>query len=46
MDYAPSFQMGHPGAFELASRIGNLAPEGLDTVFFCQFRLRSSGYST
>ena len=34
MDYAPSFQMGHPGAFELASRIGNLAPEGLDTVFF------------
>lgn len=34
MDYAPSFQMGHPAAFELASRIANIAPTGLDTVFF------------
>lgn len=34
MDYAPSFQMGHPAAFELASRIANIAPAGLDTVFF------------
>lgn len=34
MDYAPSFQMGHPAAFELASRLANIAPEGLDTVFF------------
>jgi len=34
MDYAPSFQMGHPAAFELASRLSNIAPAGLDTVFF------------
>ncbi|HSJ96174.1 MAG TPA: aspartate aminotransferase family protein, partial [Myxococcota bacterium] len=35
MDYAPAFQMGHPLAFELASRIVELAPAGLDHVFFC-----------
>ncbi len=34
MDYAPSFQMGHPAAFELASRVAGIAPKGLDTVFF------------
>ncbi len=34
MDYAPSFQMCHPAAFELASRVANMAPDGLDTVFF------------
>ncbi len=34
MDFAPTFQMGHPGAFELASRIAALAPPGLDSVFF------------
>jgi len=34
MDFAPSFQMGHPGAFELASRIADLAPASLDSVFF------------
>jgi beta-alanine--pyruvate transaminase len=34
MDFAPSFQMGHPAAFELASRVANLAPAGLDSVFF------------
>ncbi|MGA0001837.1 MAG: aspartate aminotransferase family protein [Steroidobacteraceae bacterium] len=34
MDYAPPFQMGHPDAFRLASRVANLAPEGLDHVFF------------
>ena len=34
MDFAPTFQMGHPAAFELASRIANLAPDGLDSVFF------------
>jgi len=34
MDFAPTFQMGHPAAFELASRVADLAPEGLDTVFF------------
>jgi beta-alanine--pyruvate transaminase len=34
MDYAPTFQMGHPIAFELASRLAALAPPGLDRVFF------------
>ncbi len=34
MDYAPPFQMGHPDAFRLASRVAGLAPEGLDHVFF------------
>jgi beta-alanine--pyruvate transaminase len=35
MDYAPSFQMGHPLAFRLANRIVELAPGKLDHVFFC-----------
>ena len=35
LDYAPTFQFGHPLAFELASRIAALAPSGLDRVFFC-----------
>ncbi|HEX2581350.1 MAG TPA: aspartate aminotransferase family protein [Dongiaceae bacterium] len=34
MDYAPAFQMGHPAAFELASRLAALMPGGLDHVFF------------
>jgi beta-alanine--pyruvate transaminase len=34
LDYAPPFQMGHPGAFELASRLVTLLPPGLDHVFF------------
>ena len=34
MDYAPPFQMGHPKAFELASRLVTLTPPGLDHVFF------------
>ena len=34
MEYAPTFQMGHPMAFELASRLANLAPPGMDRVFF------------
>ena len=35
LDYAPPFQFGHPQAFELASRIAELAPAGLEHVFFC-----------
>jgi beta-alanine--pyruvate transaminase len=35
MDYSPAFQMGHEGAFELATRIVDIAPEPLDHVFFC-----------
>src|SRR5450755_1637015 len=34
MEYAPTFQMGHPIAFELANRLSALAPAGLDRVFF------------
>jgi beta-alanine--pyruvate transaminase len=33
LDFASSFQVGHKGAFELAERIGALAPPGLDRVF-------------
>lgn len=34
MDFAPSFQMGHPLPFELAERLADIAPKGLDRVFF------------
>ncbi|WP_134724670.1 aspartate aminotransferase family protein [Paracoccus luteus] len=35
LDYAPAFQMGHPTAFELANRIVDIAPDGIDHVFYC-----------
>jgi beta-alanine--pyruvate transaminase len=34
LDYAPGFQMGHPGSFALAERLGTLLPGDLDRVFF------------
>ncbi|MEE2997875.1 MAG: aspartate aminotransferase family protein [Pseudomonadota bacterium] len=34
MDYAPTFQWGHPGAFDLSSRLANLFPGDLDYVFY------------
>lgn len=34
MDFAPPFQMSHPLAFELADRLAQLAPAGLNRVFF------------
>ena len=34
MDFAPPFNMAHPKAFELAERIVELAPEGMNKVFF------------
>ena len=34
LDYAPSFQWGHPGAFALASRLASMLPGDLDHVFF------------
>ena len=34
MDFAPPVQMGHPMAFELANKIVEIAPEGMDHVFF------------
>ncbi|RJL05188.1 aspartate aminotransferase family protein [Paracoccus aestuarii] len=35
LDYAPAFQMGHPLAFELANRLVDIAPEGMEHVFYC-----------
>ncbi|WP_111558562.1 aspartate aminotransferase family protein [Paracoccus sediminilitoris] len=35
LDYAPAFQMGHPLAFELANRIVDIAPDGMEHVFYC-----------
>ncbi len=35
LDFAPNFQFAHPLAFELSSRIAELAPADLDHVFFC-----------
>ncbi len=34
LDFAPTFQMGHPKAFEAARAIAALAPEGMGHVFF------------
>jgi beta-alanine--pyruvate transaminase len=34
LDFAPPFQVGHPGPFRLAERIAALMPEGLNRVFF------------
>jgi beta-alanine--pyruvate transaminase len=34
LDFAPSFQMGHPLAFEAAQRVAGLMPERLDRIFF------------
>ncbi|WP_154071661.1 aspartate aminotransferase family protein [Bradyrhizobium lablabi] len=34
LDYAPSFQIGHPIAFDFAERLAAIAPRGLDRVFF------------
>ncbi|MBT5434324.1 MAG: aspartate aminotransferase family protein [Rhodospirillaceae bacterium] len=34
MDFAPTFNMGHPAAFEFANRLVELMPGDLDHVFF------------
>jgi beta-alanine--pyruvate transaminase len=34
LDFAPTFQLGHPLPFELAQRLAALMPEGLDRIFF------------
>ena len=34
MDFAPPFQMGHPKAFELAQRLVELTPAGINRVFY------------
>ncbi|KAA2213917.1 aspartate aminotransferase family protein [Teichococcus oryzae] len=34
MDFAPTFQLGHPIAFEAAARLAEILPQGLDRVFY------------
>jgi beta-alanine--pyruvate transaminase len=34
LDYSPAFQFGHPLSFELANKLRELTPQGLDYVFF------------
>ncbi|MGE4521307.1 MAG: aspartate aminotransferase family protein [Acetobacter sp.] len=34
LDFAPSFQLTHPGALQLAQRITSMAPDGMNHVFF------------
>ena len=34
LDFAPSFQMGHPIAFEFAERLSAIAPKGVGRVFY------------
>jgi len=34
LDYAPAFQLGHPKAFELANRLVDIAPEGMNHVLY------------
>lgn len=34
LDFAPTFQMGHPMGFELANRLKKIAPKGLESIFF------------
>jgi len=34
MDFAPTFQMGHPLPFKVAERLAAISPEGMNRVFF------------
>jgi beta-alanine--pyruvate transaminase len=34
LDFAPTFQLGHPRAFELAAKLALVMPDGLDRIFF------------
>ena len=34
MDFAPTFQLGHPLAFRAAAKVAELTPPGLDRIFF------------
>ncbi|MES2057181.1 MAG: aspartate aminotransferase family protein [Pseudomonadota bacterium] len=35
LDFAPSFNLAHPAAFEFASRLTDILPDGIDHAFFC-----------
>ena len=34
LDFAPTFQMGHPLAFRAAEKVAEIMPEGLNRIFF------------
>jgi len=34
LDFAPTFQLGHPIAFEAAARVAEMTPDGMDRIFF------------
>jgi beta-alanine--pyruvate transaminase len=34
LDYAMAFQLGHPTVFELANKLTDMAPDGIDYAFF------------
>jgi beta-alanine--pyruvate transaminase len=34
LDFAPTFNLGHPLAFQLAARLGGIMPADLDRIFF------------
>jgi len=34
LDFAPTFQLGHPLVFQLASRLATVTPAGMDRIFF------------
>ena len=34
LDYATAFQIGHPTVFEMADKLVNMAPDGMNRVFF------------
>lgn len=34
LDFAPTFQVGHPGPFKLAELLAGMLPAGLDRIFF------------
>jgi beta-alanine--pyruvate transaminase len=34
LDFAPTFQLGHPIAFQAAAKVAGMTPPGLDRIFF------------
>jgi beta-alanine--pyruvate transaminase len=46
LDFGPSFQYGHPLAFELASRLAELAPGDLNHVFYTNSGSESTDTAT
>jgi beta-alanine--pyruvate transaminase len=34
LDFAPTFQLGHPLAFQAAAKVAEMTPPGLDRIFF------------